>query len=190
MVGLIAVVTAAVFAWRARPVVRAAPLPVVTSVAAASPAPPAVVVDVQGRVRRPGIVRLPAGSRVVQAVRAAGGTVAGTDTASLNLARILTDGEQLLVGPFPPVTGPAGRGTGPTGPGSAGPEAAGAATVVDLNTASTEQLEELPGVGPVLAQRILDWRTEHGRFSSVDDLQEVNGIGARRFEDLKDRVRV
>ncbi len=138
-----------------------------------------IVVDVEGKVRRPGIVRVPQGARVMDAVEAAGGILPGTDTAALNLARVLADGEQILVGVSPPP-----RST-PTG----GPSDTLGAPL-DLNTATLDQLEELPGVGPVLAQRILDYRTAHGRFSSVDELREVSGIGDQRFAELKDLVRV
>ncbi|MEU6392783.1 ComEA family DNA-binding protein [Streptomyces sp. NPDC046939] len=161
-----------------------------------------VVVDVGGKVRRPGVRRLPAGARVADALRAAGGVRPGADTSGLNRARLLTDGEQVLVGaPAAPVAGAPGAPGGPSGlsgsggssgPGSAGAgEAAGSAPAgpIGLNTATLEQLDTLPGVGPVLAQHILDYRTEHGGFRSVDELREVNGIGDRRFEDLHDLVR-
>ncbi|GGR75896.1 hypothetical protein GCM10010252_13020 [Streptomyces aureoverticillatus] len=160
-----------------------------------------VVVDVRGKVRRPGVQRLPAGSRVADALRAAGGVRPGTKTDELNRARLLVDGEQVVVGgPVPPGAGPgpgvgAGAGAGPSsgsGP-AAGGTAAGAsgaaAGPVGLNTATAEQLDTLPGVGPVLAQHIIDYRTEHGGFRSVDELREVNGIGEKRFADLQNLVR-
>ena len=131
-----------------------------------------VVVSVGGRVRRPGLVRLPAGSRVDDAVRAAGG--ATTPVGLLNLARRLVDGEQVLVGVA----------------GAAGPVAGGGPTLLDLNSAGVEQLDGLPGIGPVLAQRIVDWRTEHGRFGSVDQLREVPGIGESKYLQVKAKVTV
>lgn len=140
-----------------------------------------LVVDVEGKVRHPGIVRVPKGSRVIDAIHAAGGVLPGTDTAGLNLARLLADGEQILVGVAAP------PGSTPTTSGASGGAPAGP---LDLNTATFEQLQELPGVGPVLAQRILDYRTKQGRFSSVDELREVSGIGDQRFAELKDLVRV
>ncbi|MDQ0796430.1 ComEA family DNA-binding protein [Streptomyces sp. B1I3] len=146
-----------------------------------------IVVDVSGKVRRPGIRRLPAGSRVADALRAAGGVREGTDVTGLNRARVLTDGEQVAVGvpAAQAATGTtAGGGGGGIGAGQAGP-----AAPVSLSTATAEQLETLPGVGPVLAQHILDYRTEHGGFRSVDELREVNGIGDRRFADLRPLVR-
>ena len=146
----------------------------------AGPAPGGrIVVDVSGKVRQPGIHRLPAGSRVADALRAAGGAKAGTDLTGLNRARLLMDGEQVVVGgPVPPA--PAATGVGTGGPQAAGP--------VSLNSATAEQLETLPGVGPVLAQHIIDYRTQHGGFRSIDELTEVNGIGDRRFADLQPLV--
>ncbi|MFF0681035.1 helix-hairpin-helix domain-containing protein [Streptomyces tendae] len=145
---------------------------------------PEIVVDVGGKVRKPGIHSLPAGSRVADALRAAGGVRPGTKTDGLNRARFLVDGEQVIVGAPAPAPRP-GAGPAPSGPtGAAGP-----ATPVSLNTATTDQLDTLPGVGPVLAQHIIDYRTQHGGFRSVDELREVNGIGERRFADLRDLVR-
>ncbi|MER6420803.1 ComEA family DNA-binding protein [Streptomyces sp. NPDC001137] len=143
-----------------------------------------IVVDVSGKVREPGIHRLPAGSRVVDALRAAGGVRPGTSTDGLNRARFLVDGEQVVVG-GPAAPAPAAAAGGPAGP------AAGAAPAapVPLNTATVDQLDTLPDVGPVLAQHIVDYRTRHGGFRSVDELREVNGIGDRRFADLRNLVR-
>ncbi|MFJ5232110.1 helix-hairpin-helix domain-containing protein [Kitasatospora sp. NPDC088391] len=133
------------------------------------PAGPPLVIDVGGKVQHPGLRTLPAGSRVADALTAAGGTLPGTDTSLLNLARPLTDGEQILVDTDTPA---GGAPAAPTGP-------------VSLNRASAEQLDSLPGVGPTLAQRILQYRLTHGPFQSVDDLRHVPGIGARKYEDLK-----
>jgi competence protein ComEA len=164
-----------------------------TAATAAAPAPVAsaasgVVVHVVGAVHHPGLVRLPAGSRVVDAVRAAGGVTASARPASVNLARLLVDGEQLVVqrrGSTPLVAAP-----GPAGPvGSVGSTPAPSAPV-DLNSATLASLDALPGIGPVLAQRILDWRTAHGRFSSVDELGEVSGIGEATLADLRPVVTV
>jgi competence protein ComEA len=161
--------------------------------AAPSPAPSSagVVVDVEGRVRRPGLQRLPPGARVADAVRGAGGTTSGAVLTALNLARLLADGEQVVVpGPGDPV--PAGGGGGPggaaSGGGTGGTGAAG--SPLDLNTATEAGLDELPGVGPVLAGRIVAWRTQHGRFTSVDELAEVPGIGPKALERLRPLVRV
>jgi competence protein ComEA len=139
-------------------------------------------VSVAGLVARPGLVRLPAGARVADAVTAAGGPVPGTDLAGLNLARRLTDGEHVVVGPAPAApaaAGSAGQGTQPS---------TGSGARVDLNTATLAELDALPGIGPVTAQRILDWRTEHGRFTTVDQLREIEGIGDSRFARLRDLV--
>ncbi|WSV32075.1 ComEA family DNA-binding protein [Streptomyces sp. NBC_01017] len=144
-----------------------------------------IVVDVSGKVREPGIHRLPAGSRVADALRAAGGVRPGTKTDSLNRARFLVDGEQVIVGGPAAVPGPApGTGTGGAAVSGAAPGAP-----VPLSTATVDQLDTLPGVGPVLAQHIIDYRTQHGGFRSVDELREVNGIGDRRFADLRNLVR-
>ena len=142
-----------------------------------------LVVDVEGRVRRPGLVHLPAGSRVADAVRSAGGSAPGAVLARLNLARVLTDGEQLLV-PGPGDLLPPAMPSGTSGAvaGSSGP--------VDLNAATQEGLDALPGVGPVLAGRIVAWRAAHGRFTSVDELGEVPGIGPKALERLRPLVRV
>ncbi|MEV7776343.1 helix-hairpin-helix domain-containing protein [Kitasatospora sp. NPDC086791] len=141
----------------------------------------AVVVDIGGRVHTPGLHTLPGGARVADALRAAGGVLPETDTRNLNLARVLTDGEQLLVGEQSAALAPApavGTGNGPPGP--SGPRPA-----VSLNRATLEQLDTLPGVGPTLAQRILAYRTSHGSFRSLDQLRQVSGIGARTYEELR-----
>ena len=163
-------VLAGVLAWRARP--RVEPVAPAASMQPASSASTGyVVVAVSGKVRRPGLVRLPPGSRVADAIEAAGGALAGTDLSQLNLAKKVSDGELIAVG----------VAAGP-GPSAGGP--------VNLNTATLEQLQTLPGVGPVLAQRILDYRDQHGGFATVADLQKVSGIGASRYNDLKNRVTV
>ncbi|MFE3514197.1 helix-hairpin-helix domain-containing protein [Streptomyces sp. NPDC059166] len=152
-------------------------------------APPGgqIVVDVSGKVRRPGVRRLPAGSRVADALRAAGGVRAGADVSMLNRARVLTDGEQVAVG-VPAAASPGGGGQ-PASGGSPAGAAAGPTVPLSLGTATAEQLETLPGVGPVLAQHIIDYRVEHGGYRSVDELREVDGIGDRRFADLRPLVR-
>ncbi|WP_295698282.1 ComEA family DNA-binding protein [Lapillicoccus sp.] len=153
-----------------------------------------IVVHVVGQVARPGVVTLPAGSRIGDAVTRAGGPLPGADVARLNLAQFLADGEQVYVprpgeDPPAPIGGSGGSAGGAGGPGSA---AGGSPTVVvvDLNAADLAGLDTLPGVGPVLAQRIVDWRAQHGRFSAVDELGEVSGIGDRLLEQLRPLVRV
>lgn len=170
-VALAAVAVTGVVVWRARP--RPVDLGLPPALASAAPTAAALlVVDVAGDVRRPGLVRLPAGSRVADAVAAAGGALPGATTEGLNLARVLEDGEQVLVG------------------APAAPASPGAAGLVDLNAATAEQLDALPGVGPVLAERIVAWRDAHGPFASVDQLREVSGIGERKFAELRDLVTV
>jgi competence protein ComEA len=137
----------------------------------AAGAPAKVVVDVTGKVRHPGIVVLHQGARVVDALRAAGGARPGVALAGLNLARVLTDGEQVVVGtPVAAVPAGATSSSGPTG----GPPVTG---LVNINTADETTLESLPEVGPVTAQAIIAWRTQHGGYTSVDQLLDVDGIG-------------
>jgi competence protein ComEA len=197
VVASVAVVLAGWFAWRSAavtapsaPSVRAAgevaaaggsgsPTRGPGAVATPSVSAAGLVVDVAGRVRHPGLVHLPAGARVADALVAAGGVLPGVDLTTVNLARALGDGEQVVVGApgAAPVGGAASSGSGPD-------------ALVDLNSATLDQLDSLPGVGPVLAQRILDWRSAHGRFSSVDELGEVGGIGAKKLADIVPRVRL
>lgn len=160
-----------------------------------------VVVSVVGLVRTPGLVTLAPGARVADALQAAGGAVNGADTIGLNMARPLGDGEQIVVG-LAPVSGlPAALGssvasgstsasrTPPPGPGS-GPARPKAGDVLDLNTATVDQLDALPGVGPVTAAAIVAWRQTNGKFTSVDQLADVDGIGPARLEKLRPLVRV
>ena len=162
----------------------AAPLPPSPALgASATGAPHArVVVDVVGAVRRPGLYRLDQGSRIADAVSRAGGATPKAELAQVNLAAPLADGEQVVI----PKRG---------APGAALPGAAGSASStgtptapVQLSTATLEQLDSLPGVGPATAQKILDYRTKHGAFSSVDELDAVPGIGPKRLEQLRDLV--
>lgn len=169
--------------WTSRPQPVTAPS-VVTPASAAPPSPPVasggagtrIVVDISGKVRDPGVRRLPTGSRVEDALAAAGGVRPGTDTTGLNRARVLVDGEQVAVG-APAQPAPGGPGPG----GGAGP--------LSLGTATVEQLDGLPGVGPVLAQHIVEFRAARGGFRSVEELRQVDGIGERRFADLRKLVR-
>jgi competence protein ComEA len=195
--------------------VMSAKLPPVEKVSTASPrssASPAagqpggpdrpVVVSVVGLVHKPGLVTLAPGARIADAVQAAGGAVDGADTIGLNMARPLGDGEQIVVG-LAPVSGqpatlgssvsagptPGAKTPAPTGSvkGSAGPKPG---EVLDLNTATVEQLDALPGVGPVTAAAIVAWRQSNGKFTSVDQLADVDGIGPARLDKLRALVRV
>ncbi|GAA3578955.1 hypothetical protein GCM10022197_40510 [Microlunatus spumicola] len=165
--------------------------------ASADPSASGLVVHVLGAVRHPGLVRLPAGARVQDAIKAAGGLRDDADPAQLNLAQPLEDGVQVVVGtrrhPLGEVRAVgAAAGGGGSGGGSTGGSAstAGSGAVVDLNRASVDQLDTLPGVGPVTAQKIVDWREQHGRFSAADELQEVDGIGPKTYARLAPHVRV
>jgi competence protein ComEA len=189
LAALVAAAVAGFLVWHGRP--RAEPVapPAVLTPVGATPTGPAptsasLVVAVTGKVRRPGVVSVPAGSRVIDAVRAAGGPLPGVDLAMLNLARKVADGELVMVG-VPGGAAPAAPGS-PAGGAGPGP----AAGPVDLNAATLADLDGLPGVGPVLAQRILDYRTDHGPFASVDQLADVPGIGESRLSQLRDLVRV
>lgn len=183
------------------------------------PAPPAapgspVVVSVVGKVARPGLVRVTDGARVADAVDAAGGALPGVDMSVLNLARRVGDGEQIAVGVPPaadaaPGAGPAsgrepgaapgeplpasGSASGGSGSGSGSGSGTGGAAPggkVDLNRATAADLDALPGVGPVTASKILDWRAKNGRFTRIEQLREVDGIGERRYAQLSALVSV
>ena len=145
--------------------------------ARASPSAAKLVVDVAGAVRRPGLHALPPGTRIADAVAAAGGATSRADVNAVNLAAPIADGEQIVV----PT-----RGTGTAGVSSGG--APSPAAPLDLNTASLEQLDALPGIGPTTAQKILDYRQAHGSFHSVDELDAVPGIGQGRIAQLKGLV--
>jgi len=140
-----------------------------------------VVVDVVGAVRRPGLYRLEQGTRIADAVARAGGATGKADLSMVNLAAPLADGEQVVV----PKRGAAGAAPGA---GAAGAGAAATTGPVHLSTATLEQLDSLPGIGPVTAQKILDYRTKHGAFTSVDELDAVPGIGPSRMDQLHDLV--
>ena len=159
---------------RPEPAPRQAPVsPLVTM--AAPPAAPGPLVHVVGAVRRPGVYRVREGARALAAVRRAGGPTPTADLSGLNLAAEVVDGQQLVV----PV-----RGAAPAPAVAAGAPG----SPVRLSTAAPAELEALDGIGPALAQRIVDWRQEHGGFSSVEDLLEVPGIGEAKLEALRDQV--
>ncbi len=192
LVAVLAAVAVALWSWASRPEVTVVPdsAPLVSATAAASTPSPStagsagpsgagvVVVAVVGQVVTPGLVTLPVGSRVADAVSAAGGLLPGTDPATVNAAALLVDGQQIAVGV--PGASPAGAATEGAAPG--GP--------LDLNSAGLADLDALPGIGPVLAQRILDHRAQHGPFRSVQELDDVSGIGPALFAEVSPLVTV
>ena len=216
VIGAIVALGVLVAGWavlRARPVAvavtpppvsasRAAPAPSTTATTpagadgAGSSASPTLVVHVLGAVEKPGLVTLPAGARVQDALRAAGGLTDRADPGELNLAQPVADGQQILVGteeePNGEVRdgGAGGEGSGAPSGSSAAGGSGGSGPTVNLNTATAAQLEELPGVGPVMAGRIIDWRTENGRFSRVEELQEIDGVGPKTYAKLAPLCRV
>lgn len=137
-------------------------------------------VQVVGEVRKPGVYELPAGDRVVDAVAAAGGFTAKADQASLNLVQVISDGEQIVVAARGAISVAGGAGAAGSGAGASG--------IVDINTADATGLETLDGIGPALAQRIIAYRTAHNGFRSVGDLQNVTGIGPKKFAAIKGSV--
>ena len=162
-----------------------------------------VFVHLVGAVERPGVVELSAGARVLDAIEAAGGATAAAELGAVNLAREVSDGEQIVVFDAEMLaeaaTAAAGGqasmsehgGGGALGEAySGGPGAPGTTGLVNVNTATAEELQQLNGVGPALAQRIIAWREEHGRFDSIEQLQDVSGIGAKKFEGFRDQVAV
>ena len=224
LIAVVALLVAASTMFGGQPApVRSAKLPPVETVptartdaptaASSSDAKDAVVVSVIGLVHKPGLATLPPGSRIADALSAAGGAIDGADTLGLNLARPLVDGEQIVVGLAPPSGPPllgSSVGTGSPAPRPAPPSAAasappagsprpqrseagspsGSGQPVNLNTATAEQLDRLPGVGPVTAAAIVAFREAHGKFASVDQLGDVDGIGPARLDKLRALVRV
>jgi competence protein ComEA len=146
-------------------------------------APIRLVVHVAGAVRRPGVYRFHDGERVADAVARAGGSTRNADLSALNLAAPLSDGVQVLV----PAAAPVEAGGPPSGT-EAGGSASPVGGKVHLSAASADELDELPGVGPVTAQKIVDWRTQHGPFRTLEDLDAIPGIGPARIEQLRDLV--
>ena len=177
---LVLVVLAAVYYVRSRPEAAAAPPPAAASIEVRQPGEGRVVVDVAGEVERPGVYKLPASARVEDALEEAGGPTRRADLSQINRAAKVEDGRQILV----PARAPRG------GAVAAGPGSAPADAPINLNTATLEQLDTLDGVGPATAQKILDYREEHGGFGSVDELDQIPGIGEKRLAALREKVRV
>jgi competence protein ComEA len=207
VVGVIAVLVTVFTLVRDKPPpVVSAKLPPVQMVSSASPTPTSapkpdepVVVSVVGLVHKPGLVTLNPGARIADALTAAGGALDGADLIGLNMARRVADGEQIIVGIAGPPGQPTAMGSSISAePGTAAPEGAPSTTgnapapggLVNLNTATVEELDTLPGIGPVTAAAIVAWRDANGQFTSVDQLGDVDGIGPARLEKLRDLVHV
>jgi competence protein ComEA len=173
---LLLVAVAAGLWWGGRQTDVPSTLPEPVSTSATAAAVPMLTVHVAGLVRRPGLVQIPEGSRVADAIAAAGGLLPGSSTESINLAAPVADGEQVVV---------PGNGQGPLPSSSASPDGK-----LHLNLATAAELDALPGIGPVIAERIVSFREEFGPFQSVDDLLDVPGIGEARLADLRDRLQV
>lgn len=171
---LVCVISIAVVArGHSVPVVEPAPIVI---------APPKVMIDVAGGVKKPGVYELPANSRVMDAIKAAGGVKPGTDTSDINLARVVKDGEQIYVEPAPVPNSTFRNAPTRVVNKKSGP--------ININRATAAELDSLPGIGPVIAARIIDYRKTNGPFLSVDDLQKVSGIGSAKFAQFKSKVRV
>jgi competence protein ComEA len=181
---LIAAVVTGAAVWYLRslpaPVAVRALEPVAAPASGSPSLEPSLIVHVAGEVRRPGVYEFAEGERVIDAIEAAGGPTAKAALDGLNLAAPLTDGTQVVV----PSAAPVGV------PSSTAPSATGGSELVNLNTATAEQLEALPGIGEVLAQAVIDYRTESGPFTSVDQLEDVSGIGPAILENVRDLVTV
>lgn len=200
--GVLAVLITVFVVLRDRPApVMSANLPPVQMVSSSAPTPEGaagpVVVSVVGLVHKPGLVTLSSGARIADALTAAGGALDGADLIGLNMARRVADGEQIVVGIAAPAGQPTTMGSSVStaeANGAAEPAVGGGGQTpsgpLDLNTATVEQLDALPGVGPVTAEAIVSWRNANGQFTSVDQLGEVNGIGPARLEKLRGLVRV
>ena len=147
-----------------------------------SPSPTLLlVIDVAGRVKRPGVYSLPFNSRAIDAIKAAGGALPGVDLSDINLAQLVVDGEQILVGRIvpSPVTKTNSKSKLPSSTG-----------IIPINSATAAELDSLPGIGPVIAKRIIDYRMKNGPFTSLDQLRKVSGMGAAKYQGIKSHLRL
>jgi len=158
-----------------KPTISLAPM------ATTSPTPSTIVVDVAGKVLHPNIYTLPTGSRAADAIAAAGGALKGVALTDINLAHILVDGEQIVVG-APPVVASSSKASNKRGKSSI--------AIVNINSATAAQLEVLAGVGPVMAAKIIAYRTAHGKFTAIDEIAKVPGFGKAKFAIVKSQLRI
>ena len=143
-----------------------------------------IVVDVAGKVLHPGIYKLPQGSRAIDAIKAAGRALKGVSLTDINLAEVLTDGQQLIIG------APAIKSTGSKSRKAGVSKAKITSGTININSATVAQFQQLPGIGAVMAARILAYRTAHGPFATINDLTKVSGMGKSKFANLKNFVRI
>jgi len=162
------------------PVPKVSLAPIVEAV----PTPASIIVDVAGKVLHPNIYTLPSGSRAMDAISAAGGALKGVTLTDINLAHVLFDGEQIVVGAPPIVMSQSRSGAKSTKPSKS------STAIVNINTASAAQLQVLAGVGPVMAGKIVAYRSAHGKFTNIDGISKVPGFGRAKFEIIKSQLRI
>ena len=174
--------------WALRQPAAPAPLTIITPTPRPTPTTASVIVDVRGAVAQPGVYTLAAGSRVQDALAHAGNVLPNAETRNLNLARKLNEGDQIYIPTVGEATAPP-----PAAPGKSKASSAATQTpigIININTATLEELDALPGIGPSLAQRIIDYREQNGAFKQIEDVKKVRGIGDALFGDIKDMITV
>ena len=165
-----------------------AALTIITPTPRPTPTTASIIVDVRGAVAKPGVYTLTAGSRVQDALAQAGDVLPNAETRTLNLARKVNDGEQIYVPTVGDATVPPPAASGKSNPSNAATKTP--IGIINLNTATLEELDALPGIGPSIAQRIIDFRTQNGAFEKIEDVKKVRGIGDALFSAIKDRITV
>jgi len=159
---------------------KAASVPVI-SLPSKAPAPAVIVIDVAGKVMKPGVYKLDLGARAIDALTAAGGAKSGVDLSDINLAHVLSDGEQIIVG-APRVVVSSSKSSKTKAKVASGP--------ININTATAAQLDSLPGIGPVMANRIISYRQKNGLFKTLDELRKVPGMGAAKYAEIQSQIKI